>query len=303
MAVTGTKVMPAKTGAAKAPLVFVLFWPAALVAAMAAAVGVQLDSPTATYALAGLILLGGLPHGAFDIALATRAWRLGHRATAAIVGAYLGVGAAMALAWFATPSLALVLFLGFSALHFGEDWTMLEAGLLRAMAGLSVIASAAIGQPDDVSALFVLLAPEGGAMIARAAMALAPVALLVTVVGLVIAWGDGARQWAVAQATALLCLLTMPPTLGFFLYFVLLHAPRHLAGLEQVLPGWSVARLWLYGGAITTLALLFAAVLGPGFWSGDPAGFAAEGFRILSIVAAPHLLLSIAMDRRIAGAA
>lgn len=299
MALAGYQVMHQGTGVAQATPVPLLFWPASLLALIAAALGLPLDHPTVTFLLAGLMLLGGLPHGAFDIALAARAWRMGPFAMIATVLAYVGVAAIMATAWSTAPTLALILFLSFSAIHFGEDWTMLEPGLLRAMAGLSVIAAATIGQPQAVTELFALLAPAAGPGIAGTAIALAPVALLVTLVGLAIAWQGGHRHWALAQATALLCLVTMPPTTGFFLYFVLLHSPRHLDRIDAVLTGWSRGRFWLCGGTVTALTLGIAAWLGPGFWSGDASGFAAEGFRVLSIVAAPHLLLSISMDRHL----
>lgn len=278
------------------------FWLAGLATLLAVAVGAPLDGPWPTFLAATLMLLGGLPHGAFDIALAVRAFRLDLATTGIVLGLYVAVALLMATLWSFAPTLALGLFLMLAAIHFGEDWTMLEPGLLRAMAGASIITAPAIGQPHAVSALFELLANgSAGHLLAQLAIAIAPVALLVTAVGLAIAWRDRFTGWALAQSTSLLCLLIAPPVIGFAIYFVLLHSPRHLGGINEALVGWSHRRLWLYGGCITAFTLAAAALSARGFWSGDPQRFAAEGFRLLSIVAAPHLLLSIAIDRHLKG--
>jgi Brp/Blh family beta-carotene 15,15'-monooxygenase len=258
-----------------------------------------LDDPDTTYLCAALMMLGGLPHGAFDMALASRAFRLGRRASLIVLAGYLSVAATMALLWAVAPVAALVLFLVISAFHFGEDWTMIAPRLLRAMAGLSIIAAPAIGQPHAVASLFTLMAGESGALIARLAITLAPVSLLVTAVGLAIAWREGFYRWAAAQATALVGLMVLPPAAGFTLYFVMLHSPRHLGRLHDMLHGWQPLRIAGYGAAITAVTIGGAALLGAGFWTGDPARFAAECFRTLAVVAAPHLLLSVAIDRHL----
>lgn len=276
------------------------FWLAAFAALAASALGVPLNTPMITFAAAALMLLGGLPHGAFDIAIAMRALRLDRAATAFVLGAYIFVAAAGAALWVFMPTAALALFLIISAVHFGEDWGMLEDGLLRTMAGASIIAAPAIGQPEAVSAFFVLLAggPQG-ALLAQISMAAAPVILLVTAVGLLIAAHDGYHKWALAHGAALLCLLITPPVVGFTIYFVLLHSPLHMASLRPSLAGWSRQRFWLYGGAISAVCLLAAAIAGSGLLSGNAANFAADGFRLLAIVAAPHLLLSAVIERQL----
>lgn len=280
----------------------VLFWCVAAAVLAALAAGLALDGPMLTLVAAGLMLVGGLPHGAFDIALATRAFNLGWTAALAVVGLYLLVASVMALAWLVAPILALGVFLAMSALHFGEDWSMLDDRFLRAMAGLSIICAAGIGQPEAVADLFRMLAGSSqGFVLGRIALVLAPVVLLVTSVGLAIAWREGARRWALAQATALLCLMLAPPVIGFATYFVLLHSPRHMRAVSINLADWTRHHRYLCGAALTSLCIAALLVCGSGFLSGEALVASAETFRLLSIVAAPHLLLSILMERFVSG--
>jgi Brp/Blh family beta-carotene 15,15'-monooxygenase len=100
---------------------------------------------------AAIMLVGGLPHGAFDIALAQAILRLTARAAAVAFIAYVGVAATMIVLWHFAPIFALALFLAFSAVHFGDDWRMLDAGLLRTMSGVSIICVAAFFNSSAVA--------------------------------------------------------------------------------------------------------------------------------------------------------
>lgn len=287
----------------KAVSVPLFFWPACLLLACAAAFGSDLSSSFQLSLAAALIILGGLPHGAYDIALAQAALRLRWQAAALLVSAYIGVAAVMVALWSFAPIAALALFLIASAVHFGDDWQMLESGLFRAMAGASVACVAAFAHPADVTGLFVLMAGEGAQWVQRVLVAFTPVALLVTAVGMWQAARAGSRAWTLAHIAALAGLASLPPQMGFLLYFVFLHSPLHMRGMEARLAHWSPARLWAYGAGICALCLGAAFLLAPNFYFGDAAEMSAEAFRILSVVAAPHLILTHALAQRKAKAA
>ncbi|BCA61337.1 hypothetical protein HMP09_0571 [Sphingomonas sp. HMP9] len=278
-----------------------VFWIAAIALALTLVARLPLDGPTATSIATLVFVLGGMPHGAYDIALLLRATRLGRRGLAFAVGGYIAIAGAMAGAWIAAPLIALVLFIAVASVHFGEDWTMLDEPVLKVAAGTAIIAAPAIGHPADVARLFVAMAgSEGGETVARAMIAVAPVALLVTAVGITVAWRDGARGWAAATAIAFLALIVAPPVAGFALFFVFLHSPRHLEGARVALDGVS-RRWWLATGAImSSLAiggwLLFAASLSR-FLTPD---ITAQAFQLLATVAVPHLLFSRWIERRLA---
>ncbi len=275
-----------------------LFWLSAVAILACLAAGLSLDGPGITLLAAATMLAGGLPHGAFDIALAMRALRLGRTAAMIVVCLYLLVAIVMLLTWHAAPLGALALFLVMSAFHFGEDWAMLEEGLLRAMAGASVICAACVGQPEEVAQLFNLLAGDPhGAVLARLGIVMAPLAFMVTGVGLIMAWQQGCRQWVMAQATALACLVLAPPVVGFATFFVLLHAPRHMRSIVRELGDWPRRQRQLCGGVLTVVCCAGLLFFERGFLSGDALLASKDTFRLLSIVAAPHLLLSICIER------
>lgn len=273
------------------------FWMAAGAMLLAAMLGAPLGRSAAVTAATIVFVGGGLPHGAYDVALLRRAVVLGGQGMALAVGGYATVAVAMALLWMAAPLVALVLFLAVAAVHFGEDWQMLDEPLLRVAAGAAIIAAPAIGHPADVAALFAAMSDDRGATVARLVTAAAPVALLVTAVGVAVAWQDGSRAWAAAMTLCLILLIVMPPVAGFALFFVFLHSPRHLARTRTLLRDMSGGR-WLATGAVLSIAAIagWYAVrsLDPSRAAGD---FTAQAFQLLAAVAVPHLLLSRWLER------
>jgi len=146
----------------------------------------------------------------------------------------------------------------------------------------------------------VAMSDPRAAVVARIVTAIAPVALLVTLVGIALAWRQGSRHWASAMAVCLGLLIVLPPVAGFALFFVFLHSPRHLAQTRVLLRDMTRAR-WIGTGAL----LSGVAILG---WWGvrviapsrfDPS-LGAQAFQLLASVAVPHLLLSRWLERRLA---
>ncbi|MGU3389434.1 beta-carotene 15,15'-dioxygenase, Brp/Blh family [Sphingomonas sp. M1A8_2b] len=281
-----------------------VFWLAAACLTIAIVLRVPLTGRPATLLATLLFIGGGMPHGAYDIALLARTAAVGRRQLALAFAGYVGVAAAMLVLWSTMPLLALILFLAAAAVHFGEDWTMLDEPLLKVAAGTAIIAAAAIGHPAEVGQLFTAMAGgSGGVSVARAMIAVAPVALLVTAVGIAVAWRDGAREWAAAMAVALVLLIVAPPVLGFALFFVFLHSPRHLADARLSLPDLSLGR-WLATGAGMSAAAIAAwlvcARILPDAFTPD---ITAQAFQLLGAVAVPHLITSRWIERANAAAA
>ena len=296
-------------------VVYPVYWVAAVALIVATLLGLPLGQPAAVVAATIVFIGGGLPHGAYDIALLRRAVALdrsraglaggglaggGLARVGLVVGGYVATALLMVSLWLTMPLVALVLFLAVAAVHFGEDWAMLEEPLLRVAAGAAVIGAATIGHPSAVSAVFVAMSDPRAAVVARIVTAIAPVALLVTLVGIALAWRQGSRHWASAMAVCLGLLIVLPPVAGFALFFVFLHSPRHLAQTRVLLRDMTRAR-WIGTGAL----LSGVAILG---WWGvrviapsrfDPS-FGAQAFQLLASVAVPHLLLSRWLERRLA---
>lgn len=275
------------------------FWIVATALLAAVILRVRLGGSAGVVAATIAFTAGGLPHGAYDIALLRRAVSLDRSWLVLATGGYGAVAAAMAGLWIAAPIVALVLFLAVAAVHFGEDWQMLEEPLIRVAAGTAVIAAPAIAHPAAVTAVFVAMSDERAALIAQLAAAAAPVALMVTAVGIAIVWRDGAREWAAAMTACLILLLVLPPVAGFVLFFVFVHSPRHLAEARAALTGMTRRRWLATGGMVSAAAVL-------GWWgvealAAGPIGATptARAFQLLAAVALPHLLLSRWLEARL----
>lgn len=280
-------------------VVYPAYWIAAALLLAATALRVPLGQPALVAATAILFLLGGLPHGAYDIALLRRTVALGRSGVAMAVAGYAATAMLMAILWMNVPLVALVLFLAVAAVHFGEDWEMLDEPLLRFAAGAAVIAAPTIGHPADVSSLFVAMSDARASVVAQIITAAAPVTLLVTAVGIAVAWRDGGRHWAAAMALCLSLLIILPPVAGFALFFVFLHSPLHLAQTRVRLRDMAIAR-WLMTGAVLSGGAIV------GWWvlhrlapSGIDRNLAAQAFQLLASVAVPHLLLSRWLEKRL----
>lgn len=274
-------------------------YPAYWIAAAGLVAVTLMGVPLAPSAAALVFIGGGLPHGAYDIALLRRSGTLDRSGLWLAVGGYVAIAVLMVALWMTLPLVALVLFLAVASVHFGEDWPMLEEPLLRFAAGAAVIAAATLGHPGEVSALFVAMSDPRAAVIAQIITAASPVALLVTVVGVALAWRDGSRHWAAAMGLCLVLLVVLPPVSGFALFFVFLHSPRHLAQTRSALHDMTLGR-WIGTGALLSgLAIL-------GWWalrdllpSRVDASLVAQAFQLLASVAVPHLLLSRWIERRL----
>jgi Brp/Blh family beta-carotene 15,15'-monooxygenase len=268
-------------------VVFPAYWFAAVALIVLTLLGVPLDQPAAVVAAAILFIGGGLPHGAYDIALLRRSVALEWYGVGIAVGFYAAIAMLFVLLWMSLPLVALILFLAVASVHFGEDWQMLDEPLLRFAAGTAVIAAATIGHVAEVSALFVAMSDPRAAMIAQIVTAAAPVALLVTAVGIAIAWRDGSREWAAALTLCLVLLVVLPPVVGFALFFVFLHSPRHLTQTRTLLFDMTRAQ-WFGTGALLSALALF------GWWglraimpSRFEPSIVAQAFQLLASVAVP----------------
>ncbi len=258
-----------------------------------------LAHPGASLAAATAIIVLGLPHGAYDLQmLATPAhlrpsggWRSWFDAR--LLGVYLLLLMTAVAVWAFAPAVALLIFLIMAVIHFGEDWDMLDPGLLRHISGLSVLAAVSVTSPRDVALIFGLLSsPEFGATLAQAMVMAAPMVLLVTGVAMVIAAERGHGRWALAHAMALAVALVTPPVVGFAAYFVIIHSAIHLKAARHALAAYPLAVFALQGLVMSGLCLAVMLAVNP------RAGLPADSrlpllvFQLLAILTVPHLLLT-----------
>ncbi len=245
--------------------------------------------------LAPLVALLGLPHGALDHRVAGALWPLrSAKAHMSFVSGYLGLSAAVLLAWMLAPGPALAAFLVYSAYHFSDDWRQ-EIGLLHSLPlGISVIALPALAWQTDVAALFAYLAPTAfAAGLASLLHDLAVASLAAAVFCL--ALNMRRQPWLAAEFGLLAATgLLVPPLVYFAIYFCGLHSPRHflmtadqlgltpVQGLRAALPVTAATLAMAAAGAAT---LMLAA---PSFETVTMLVI----FAGLAAVTVPHMLLT-----------
>ena len=269
--------------------VFVL---AVAVALVASVQGIAFTGLTSFVAFAIAVAVLGLPHGALDAAVARRTFALrGTRDHALFVAAYVVPAFAMGALFLLVPLAALVAFLCYSAVHFGQDWS--ERLWRAAIHGAAVLALPAWHFETEVASIFTLLAGDG-ALVAGFLHAGAPLALIAT---LGLARHDHGALVEIGAYTVLA--LTVPPHVAFAVYFVALHSPRHFRATTKALdirPFDALAAcLPFVLGATAAGAVGVISLLGSGYAAAD--ALARAVFIGLACLTVPHMVLDALAER------
>ena len=184
-------------------------------------------------ALAFVVVIG-LPHGAFDGAIARH---LGYSRTLGglikFTTAYLGLAAAVVAFWVWQPGLALALFLLISAVHFGYADATAASGIARAVqiaahGGVAVF-GISLFHLQEVTPLYAALT-NGDITLAIMMTEIFPLFIMpVAALYLIAAIRDvGLRPRLVELALLCLLLSVVPPLVGFAMYFCVIHTGRHM---------------------------------------------------------------------------
>jgi lycopene beta-cyclase len=248
----------------------------------------------------GSLLLGliavGIPHGAVDHLLESSRFDTPIRPRFVI--GYIALGAALLPLWLWQPGAALLLFLAYSAWHFGQadfrEWRIGEAGHPLAFGwGLALLAAILLPHPGELLPILAGLGIElGGASALQALAGSGPAlaGLLLLCAGL---WAWRLRSLPFLLSVLLLALSArLPLLIAFGLYFVGQHSISgwsHIKAQMQV-SSWAlfIKALPFHAGAWLLLGLFYAAY---GF-SGSPQawqGGAAYFFMFLSCLSFPHV--------------
>ena len=253
------------------------------------------DSPQLTVIACLALLVFGLPHGTFDLALLRRAGGASFRSTSslAVVALYLGCAAAMYLGWRVGPLFALAGFLAMAVAHFAEDWDACGSRFIACGIAAAIVSAPSILHLDQLRGLFALLTGDAAAVfLADVLLLVAPVAIAVALIGGVLLLQAGQRALAISAGCALAATLLLPPVPGFALFFCLVHSPmqfrQHAANL-----GLRGFQQW--GGIVVPLSLAGLGIAAVVFIeNGDasiPTNLFATSFMTLSILTVPHMLM------------
>ncbi len=244
--------------------------------------------------LAAIVLLG-VPHGALDgeIARPLLRPRWGRAWFGLFALPYLALVASVLLAWRAAPLATLAGFLAISVYHFGLE----DAGphpLAAAVRGGLPIAAATLFQPVATAHVFGAAALTALAQPPEWLMAASELWAVAAVV-----WAANCmlrRHWRLLAEPLVLTGLfaVMPPLTAFAIYFVAIHAPRHMARLvgDKRAPRLHSLRDAVWRSVPLTLATVaIGAALWP-YFPGLPADrLLAVTLQLLAALTLPHMLL------------
>ncbi len=238
-----------------------LFCGLALALGLTSLLGARLEPRQELLATGVLVLLLGMPHGAFDVLTARRLFGAADfKAWAGFCLAYLGLATAVVGVWAVAPTFFLCAFLLLSALHFGGDPGAGASRIARLLYGGAVIVLPAGWHLDELQQLLAWVAgPDSAARVAPVLHHLAAPWLAATLLACWLQLRTSALVAAELAAMALLC-VAAPPLVAFCAYFCVMHSPRHILRTLAMLPAADIRQavalaLW------PTLAVLFVAAL------------------------------------------
>jgi Brp/Blh family beta-carotene 15,15'-monooxygenase len=265
-------------------------------------------------ALAVLVALIGLPHGAADHRFARSRLEpvLGMAWLPVFLAGYLAVAVLVVCGWFVAPAATIVVFFLASAWHFGQEEPRLPVGpramrpLFRFARGGLVIWTPLVFHARDVATILGLTVPGASGPAIQQAISLLtacswmmlPLAATAwTLQGLAASRSTGLRRRVLHADNALVASLVLlfaiaSPLVSFLVYFCGWHSARGLVRLRRELgetwPEFVRSLAPLTVGAIALVGLAAWLVLGGAGWNGT---LIRATFVGLSAVAVPHLLL------------
>ena len=270
-----------------------------LVFVVATAIGISPAAPVILALLVAGVVILGLPHGALDPFVATQLW--GERQSFTMIRfllLYTALAAVCAAVWMIIPNVALAVFLGISAYHFGSDWEGRCTTWGQNAFGISVVSVSTLCQAEKVEEIYRQL----GASVAHQIVAVSQVLAVVAVVAALLAASSRSKFQLtnrVELATVVVGGLVLPPLLFFTCYFCLLHSPRHLRETARKLNLIELKDIARHAAPVVLATL----VLGVGLWVVLPGHAPSQKviqavFIGLAALTTPHMLLTELNQRR-----
>jgi len=275
--------------------------------------------------LAGLVVIG-MPHGAIDHLVPGRVLgrTLGRLQLTVLMAAYMSLAAAGVALWLLDPAVAVVAFLAFAAVHWGqgEVWFLVHGlgrarprgaasyAAILAARGLLPVLGPIVAMPDAFErALHGALASFGAGRLDLAphgaARAAAAFVLACALAGAVIASlrdGPDGRGRDLGEIAGLAIFAAVaPPVLAIGTYFVAWHSLRHcarLAALQE--PPRTLGELARDAAPCTIGALAGVVALGccVAVDPGSASALAGVALAVVFGLTIPHTLVVAWMDRR-----
>jgi Brp/Blh family beta-carotene 15,15'-monooxygenase len=176
----------------------------------------------------GLILLVGIPHGAFDLRISSRRWGSGARSRVVVSILYLLTGGLMGAVCLLWPLVGLLVFLAVSVAHFAAGEAEVANRSTAAAVGVGSILFPIVGHADAAAGYFVFFLTSERFM--SALPVLQVIAGGIAAVIPVLWWREARRGRGVNVLEWGVCLiswLALPPLAGFSVWFIGRHCRMH----------------------------------------------------------------------------
>ncbi|KTC97487.1 Beta-carotene 15,15'-dioxygenase [Legionella geestiana] len=178
-----------------------------------------------------LAFVFGIPHGALDLWIMRRLWHTSLKTWLLSGIAYVILAGAVLIGFYTFPTAMLLVFLAYSAFHFGMDYypeeavnTSLIASLHACLCGAGLIAFPALFYGREVLELFLLITNREGAL--KVSASLHALAILLIPVFPYLLWKQSPskrKELLLAVGGALIA----PPIAFLTIYFVGIHSRNH----------------------------------------------------------------------------
>ncbi len=258
----------------------------------------------------GAVMLVGLPHGAFDgaIAVCLGFGRTGKR-IAGFISMYLLLAGLAVMVWAQSAVFALALFLLMTIIHFGagdipaanylklERTARLQRGLLIYAHGCLIPVLLPLAHEADVQRLFSALAGPNAVILFDGLVLLGAF----WIISLLIYGFLALSAWHLRMPLAEILLLSamlfiVPPLVGFALYFCLVHSRRHFVSVWTALCSFTDrAHIIATAAALTLVTWAGAGVFFTLQMSGGPGNADIAALRtvfiLLAALTVPHMIL------------
>lgn len=239
-----------------------------------------------------LIIVAGIPHGAFDLRIAEISWRARLGSRSSLFAAYVFVGGMMSALCLMAPGVGLSLFLIISAIHFIEGESDRPLDVTAIAFGIAAILTP-IGLHTTESARYLsfFFGESAFNQYANIVSLCATVLLVCAAALLVVDATRGRRKRLLERTVSLLAWVTLPPLAGFSVWFIGCHSRRHL---ERCRP------LYLTEGhklpsdfvGISILAILLLAPLSWRFDLSDINQLFAASIILIAGLTLPHMVIT-----------
>lgn len=177
-----------------------------------------------------LIIIGGIPHGSFDLRVAERKWGSLFHSRSVLIFAYVAIGLLMSSLCLLLPTIGFALFMLISVIHFIEGENK-DANPLAAIAvGIgSILLPIALHFSEAQAYLSFFIAPAAQEFLKPSVILLGWIWCLGTLS--ILTWNlfTGRSKETVERLICLLGWVLLTPLAGFTIWFVGRHARMHLA--------------------------------------------------------------------------